>query len=111
MVGFVELAYEPDIPDEYWVFHFFIDQRYQGHGYGRAALLQFIELVKREHPACHLLQLVVHPENHRAQHLYVAAGFRPTGTMRWEEPIYQLALRSKQQLMLYSLCLTTRACR
>lgn len=96
MVAFVELAYEPDTPDKYWVFHFFIDQRYQGHGYGRAALLQFIELVKREHPACHLLQLVVHPENHRAQHLYVAAGFHPTGAMRWEEPLYQLALRSKQ---------------
>src|SRR5574340_1187482 len=30
MVGFVALAYEPDTPGEYWIFHFFIDQRYQG---------------------------------------------------------------------------------
>ncbi|MGZ3582031.1 MAG: GNAT family N-acetyltransferase, partial [Ktedonobacterales bacterium] len=37
MVGFVELAYEPDTLDEYWIFHFFIDRRYQGRGYGRVA--------------------------------------------------------------------------
>lgn len=93
MVGFVALAYEPDTPDPYWVFHFFIDQRYQGRGYGRAALRHFVELVAREYPTCHLLQLVVHPENHRARHLYMAAGFRPTGTEQWGEPVYQYVLR------------------
>ncbi len=97
MVGFVELAYEPDTVDEYWVFHFFIDQHFQGRGYGKAALEQFIELVKREHPQCQLLHLVVHPENHRAQRLYLGAGFRPTGTERWGEPVYQLALRDAVQ--------------
>lgn len=96
MVGFVELAYEAGTSDQYWVFHFFIDQRYQRRGYGRAALQRFIELVKREHPTCRLLQLVVHPENHRAQQLYTAAGFRPSGTERWGEPVYQLTLRSAQ---------------
>ncbi len=93
MVGFVELAYESDTPDQYWVFHFFIDHRYQSRGYGRAALQRFIELVKREHPTCELLQLVVHPENHRAQFLYTAAGFCPSGAERWGEPVYQLAMR------------------
>ena len=94
MVGFVELAYESDTPDQYWIFHFFIDHRYQSRGYGRAALQRFIELVRREHLTCQLLQLVVHPENHRAQLLYTAAGFRPTGTERWGEPVYQLAVRN-----------------
>ena len=94
MVGFVELAYESGTPDQYWIFHFFIDHRYQSRGYGRAALQRFIELVKREHPTCELLQLVVHPENHRAQLLYTAAGFRPKGTERWGEPVYQLAVRN-----------------
>lgn len=96
MVGFVELAYEPGTPDQYWIFHFFIDHCYQGRGYGRAALQRFIELVKHEHPACQLLQLVVHPENHRAARLYTAAGFRPTGSERWGELVYQLALRGGQ---------------
>ena len=93
VVGFVALAYEPASVDEYWVFHFFIDQRYQGRGYARAALERLIALVKREHPAGQLLQLVVHPENRVAQHLYTSAGFRPTGAERWGESLYQLALR------------------
>ncbi|WIG60085.1 MAG: hypothetical protein OJF49_002833 [Ktedonobacterales bacterium] len=93
MVGFVALAYEPGSSDQYWIFHFFIDQRYQGRGYGKTALRHFIELVKTEHQQCHMLQLVVHPENHQAQNLYFAAGFRLTGAERWGEPVYQLALR------------------
>ena len=96
MVGFVELAYESGTSDQYWIFHYFIDHRYQRRGYGQAALLRFIERVKREHPTCQLLQLVVHPENHRAQRLYSAAGFRPSGTERWGEPVYQLVVRSAQ---------------
>lgn len=94
MVGFVALAYQSGTSDQYWIFHFFIDQRYQGRGYGQAALQRFIGLVTQEYPACQLLQLVVHPENERAQRLYAAAGFRPSGIERWGEPVYQLAIRS-----------------
>ena len=92
MVGFVALAYMPNTTDQYWIFHFFIDQRYQGRGHGRAALQAFIELVRREHPQCRTLQLVVHPENTQARRLYTSAGFRPTGTERWGEPVYQLGM-------------------
>jgi len=92
MVGFLALAYEPDTADLYWLFHFFIDQRYQGRGYGRAALQRLIELVRREHPQRQMLHLVVNPENEGAQRLYTAAGFRPTGSERWGEPVYQLAM-------------------
>ncbi len=95
MVGFVELAFTPDSPDDYWIFHFFIDQRSQGRGYARAALRRLIELVKEQHPASRILQLVVHPENQRARQLYTSAGFRPTGTERWGETVYQLALRDE----------------
>ena len=96
MVGFVELAYWPDAPSQYWIFHFFIDQQYQGQGYGRAALEALIRLVKREHQMCDALFLVVHPDNHRAQLLYLHAGFRLTGEMRWGEPVYQLSLRERK---------------
>ncbi len=99
MVGFVALAFEPDTSDQYWVFHFFIDQRYQGRGYGKVALQHFIERVKQDHPHCQTLQLVVHPENHRAQRLYTSEGFRPTGTERWGEPVYQRALRDVSHSM------------
>ena len=94
LVGFLELAYTPGSHDEYWVFHFFIDQRFQGRGYGKAALAQLIALVQERYPDCHTLRLVVHPENSRAQRLYTRAGFRATGDMRWGEPVYQLALRN-----------------
>jgi diamine N-acetyltransferase len=92
VTGFVELAYTPGSHDDYWVFHFFIDQRFQGRGYGKAALAQLIALVQEHHPDCQALRLVVHPENHRAQRLYTRAGFRATGEMRKGEPVYQLAL-------------------
>jgi diamine N-acetyltransferase len=92
MVGFFTLAYESDTTDQCWLFHFFIDQRYQGCGYGRAAMQRIIELVRREQPQGGMLQLTVHPDNLAAQRLYTAAGFRATGGKRWGEPVYQLAL-------------------
>jgi diamine N-acetyltransferase len=92
MTGFLVLAYTPGSADDYWMFHFFIDQRYQGRGYGRAALVQLTELVKSKYPKCRTLKLVVHPENHAAHHLYRGAGFRPTGELRWGEPVFQLGL-------------------
>lgn len=92
MVGFFALAGEPETTDEYWLFHFFIDQRFQGHGYARAALQQTAALVNTRWPQARALQLVVHPENQRAQRLYRAAGFQPTGGERWGEPVYRLTL-------------------
>jgi len=92
MVGFFTLAHEPDTTNQYWLFHFFIDQRYQGCGYGRAAMQRIIELVRREQPQSRMLQLTVHPENGAAQRLYTAAGFQQAGEEHWGEPVYQLAL-------------------
>lgn len=93
LVGFVALAYEPGSADDYWIFHFFIDQQFQGRGYGKAALGRLVDRVMSEHPQCQALQLVVHPENRWAQRLYTGAGFRRTGTERWGEPVYHLTLR------------------
>lgn len=94
MIGFVTLAYEdsPEHRSQYWVFHFFIDARYQGQGYGRGALALLIEEIKQHHPTCQVLRLTVHPENAQAQHLYTQAGFVATGETLEEEPIYQLRL-------------------
>jgi diamine N-acetyltransferase len=95
MVGFFTLAYAPDTADQYWLFHFFIDQHYQGRGYGKSALRRIIELVRRKQPQSQMLRLTVHPENVAAQRLYSSVGFRATGSERWGEPVYQLALRTK----------------
>lgn len=93
MVGFFVLAHRPGPQPEWWLFHFFIDRRHQRRGYDRAALRRIFELVQREHPDCDRLQLVVHPENLPAQKLYTASGFRPTGEVRFGEPVYAAALK------------------
>lgn len=94
MVGFTELAYEPDSQSNYWMFHFFIDVHYQGQGYGQQALQLLVNFVKEQHPQCHSINLTVHPENVQALRLYSRAGFQPTGDEREGEPIYQLAVRA-----------------
>lgn len=62
LVGFTMLAHTPESADDYWLFHFFIDQRFQGRGYGELAL----------------------------QRLYARVGFRPTGAMLDGEPRFIL---------------------
>src|SRR5262245_60039119 len=42
MVGLAALAAEPTHTDLRWLFHFFIDERFQGRGYGQAALAALI---------------------------------------------------------------------
>lgn len=91
-VGFVELAYEPESLDNYWIYHFFIDHRYQGRGYGKAALRILLQFIKEHHPHCRALQLTVHPENEAARRLYTGVGFRSTGTHLDGEPVYRLSL-------------------
>jgi diamine N-acetyltransferase len=94
MVGFTELAYEPERVDNYWIFHFFIDRRYQGRGYGKEALRLFLQFIRDHHPQCQTLQLTVHPENEHAQHLYIGVGFQPTAATLGDEPVYRLSLKS-----------------
>lgn len=93
MVGFTELAYEPGSLDNYWIFHYFIDYRYQEQGYGKQAMRLLLQFIRDHHPQCQAIQLTVHPENDRALRLYTAAGFRPTGATLSDEPVYRLILK------------------
>ncbi len=92
IVGLIELAYEPDSQEQYWVYHFFIDHSQQGQGYGKAAFRAFIELIRDQHVNCRQLNLAVHPENSRAQRLYASLGFQPDGRELWGEPVYSLRI-------------------
>lgn len=93
MIGFTELAYEPASTDNYWIFHFFIDLLYQGQGYGKQALLLFVDFIRQQHAKCRSIHLTVHPDNTRAQRLYTSVGFQLTGGIMEGEPIYQLVVR------------------
>jgi diamine N-acetyltransferase len=95
MVGFLELAFDPNNPEQCWLFHFFIDRQHQNKGYGKQAVQALITFVQVQFPACRMLLLTVHPDNQRAKDLYVAAGFVDTGKMAFDEPLYQYALSEK----------------
>jgi diamine N-acetyltransferase len=94
MVGFTELAYEPESVDNYWLVHFFIDRHFQGRGYGKEALRLFLQFIRDRHPQCQALQLTVHLDNAHAQRLYIGVGFQPTGATLSDEPVYQLFFKS-----------------
>lgn len=92
LIGLIALAFTHGSADDYWIYHFFIDHRYQGQGYGRLSLSAFLHLVGEHYPACRALQLTVHPENHLSQRLYTGAGFQPTGVEWSGEPVYRYQL-------------------
>lgn len=92
MIGYFNLVYAHGSADTYWIYHFFVDHRYQGHGYGTRALQAIIALLRREHPCCRSVSLTVHPDNVAAQRLYTRAGFVPTGESQDGEPLYRLRL-------------------
>jgi diamine N-acetyltransferase len=92
MVGFAALACEPGGAEACWIFHFFIDRERQARGYGKRALELLVRFVKDRHAQCRAIQLTVHPENHRAHHLYTRVGFLPTGEALEGEPVYRLGL-------------------
>jgi|SRR5581483_1873036 len=100
MIGFTELAYAPGSAECYWMFHFFIDRTYQGQGYGKKALLLFLDFLKQQHPHCRSVCLAVHPENGRAQRLYTSVGFQPTGDDIEGEPVYQFVVSRDERTLL-----------
>ncbi|ENN88880.1 spermine/spermidine acetyltransferase [Rhizobium freirei PRF 81] len=75
-VGFAMYALDED-DGNYWIYRLMIDGRFQGRGYGRAALIQIVSLLA-EIPECLRVVLGVHPENEKARRLYEHVGFRLT---------------------------------
>lgn len=92
MVGFMMHAYEENTADMYWINGFIIDQRYQGRGYGRAALTEMTRWIASRWDRCREIRLTVHGDNRIAKRLYESAGFTPTGTVYGEEEVWRLAV-------------------
>jgi diamine N-acetyltransferase len=89
-VGFAMLSVDTETPD-YYLWRFMIDQRYQGRGYGRAAILQIIEHVRTLPNATELLVSWV-PEPGGPAPFYLGLGFAPTGEMDGDEVVARLPL-------------------
>ncbi len=91
-VGFA--MYSLDLEDhQYWIYRLMIDQRYQGVGYGREAMLLLIAhirgLADEEHDR---IYISFEPENAAARALYESLCFVPDGRVLYGETVYFLAL-------------------
>lgn len=91
MVGFVMYGYcyEYNI---YEICRLMIDHKYQGKGYGSAALGKAIEELKKLKD-CDEIFISFEPENNIGKKLYESFGFRDTGNTIEGELLYSLSLK------------------
>ena len=89
MVGFVMLNCDESEKDcEIW--QFMIDKKYQGNGYGKAALEAVIKYCKSHH-AFEDIYLLMFPDNKATIKLYEKVGFYLTGEREDDEVVMRLA--------------------
>lgn len=89
MVGFVMLnCDEAEKGCEIW--QFMIDEKYQGKGYGKAALKVIIKYIK-SNPIFEDIFLLMFPDNKVAVRLYEESGFCLTGEKQGDEVFMRLA--------------------
>ncbi|MBY0597581.1 GNAT family N-acetyltransferase [Bacillus bingmayongensis] len=93
MVGFFNLHYTLNSNDDFWLFHFFIDKRFQRKGFGAAAINELINHIKTVHPSCRRIRLTVHPENDSGHKFYKKIGFTNDNIYTYGELTYSLILK------------------
>lgn len=89
-VGFLMLADEPRKP-EYFLWRLMVDQRYQGLGFGRKAVLLLIDYVKTRPQATELL-VSYQPAQGNPGSFYNSLGFIETGQILDGEAVMRLPL-------------------
>lgn len=77
LVGFLMYARDRD-DGNWWIYRLMIDERFQGRGYGRAALETALDRIKQE-SGCKRIMISLEPENRIARTLYRSLGFVETG--------------------------------
>jgi len=92
MVGFVMYGVNRE-EGKYWILRVMVDRRYQGQGYGRAAMRLLLERL-RAIPGCDEVAISYEPENEVARRLYASCGFRETGEILEGETVARLTFDS-----------------
>ena len=77
LVGFLMYALDRD-DGNWWIYRLMIDEKHQRRGYGRAALQQTVDRIRRE-PGCTKIVISINPDNTVARTLYRELGFVETG--------------------------------
>jgi diamine N-acetyltransferase len=78
MVGFAVYGYLPEDRAKGWIPLLIIDHRYQGKGYGRAAMEAIIQAIQEGAPDCREIALSYKLDNTVAERLYLSIGFEKT---------------------------------
>ncbi len=89
-VGFTMYGLE-DTRDRWWIIRLMVDERHQGKGYGRAAMLLLIDLMRTRHGMRDIFTSYI-PANDVASRLYLQLGFQDTGEMDEGEVLVRLDL-------------------
>ena len=93
MVGYVMVIYDYDIP-EYDIWHMMIDESYQRHGFGSAALDRVLDYIKtKPFGSSNRVTLTCNKDNIQALNLYKNKGFTETGAE--DEDEIELSLTMK----------------
>jgi diamine N-acetyltransferase len=92
LVGFAVYACDPSSARNHYVQRLMIDRRFQGRGYGRAAMVELLGLIG-ENENCEEVTLTVAPDNSNARNLYRSLGFEDTGRMHFGEQVFTLRLK------------------
>ncbi len=71
-----------------WLIRFMIDQRYQGKGYGKAAMNKVLDLMTSKYPN-ETLCLSTDPDNINAIAFYETFGFENTGLIQHDELVFK----------------------
>lgn len=88
MVGFLVYGIDED-DGRVWLMRLMIDQRFQGRGYARAAVVALVQRIQRSYPA-ESIYLRFPAGNERANRLYRGLGWTATGESEEGEDIYVL---------------------
>jgi diamine N-acetyltransferase len=56
-VGYSTTACNPASEHDYWIDDIMIDAPHQGHGYGRARVIETVRMIVRRYPRCRAVQL------------------------------------------------------
>jgi diamine N-acetyltransferase len=89
MVGFAMYGVYRD-EGKYWILRVMVDHRFQGKGYGRAAMGLVLDRL-RATPGCDEVAISYEPENDVARRLYASFGFRETGEVVEGESVARLS--------------------
>jgi diamine N-acetyltransferase len=90
IVGFVMFGLDTD-ENRYYLGRMMIDEKHQGKGYGRAAILEVIQRLKQV-KTCREIYLSFVPDNTSAERLYKSVGFERTGEFNNGETMMRLDL-------------------